>query len=60
MKDLGIIAAGVAVFGIIVFGAVTAGAETLKGSNTPNGVTQPPLPQGVHVEVNRLEAPNGR
>jgi len=60
MKDLGLMAAGFAVFSVIVFGVVDAGTESTPGSNTNNGVSQPPLPQGVTAEINRLEAPNGR
>ena len=60
MKDLGFMAVGIALFSVVVFGAVTAGAETSDGSNTRNGVSQPPLPAGVVVDRTRLEAPNGR
>ena len=60
MKDLGLMAAGIAVFSIIAFGAVAAAGERTQGSNTRNGVSQPPLPDGIHIERNRLEAPNGR
>ncbi len=60
MKDLGFMAAGIALFSVIVFGAVTAGAETSDGSSTRNGVSQPPLPEGVTATRTRLEAPNGR
>ncbi len=59
MKDLGVAAAVILAFSVIVFGAVTAGAETSDGSNTRNGVSQPPMPEGVQVEINRLEAPSG-
>jgi len=60
MKDLGLMAAGIAVFGLVVFGSVAAGAERSQGSTTRNGVSQPPLPDGIQIERNRLEAPNGR
>ena len=53
-------AAGMAVFGLVIFGSVAAGAERSQGSTTRNGVSQPPLPDGIQIERNRLEAPNGR
>lgn len=53
MKDLGLMALGVAIFSVIVYGAVTAGAESSDGSNTRNGVTQPALPQGVDAPHQR-------
>lgn len=58
MKDLGVLAVGITIYSLIVFGAVAAGSETADGSNTRNAVTSgPPLPEGVHVEINRLPAP---
>ncbi len=57
MKDLGLLAAGVAVYALVVFGIVAVSQESSEGSNTKNGVTvSGPLPPGIDVKANRLSS----